>query len=263
MPTRSAPPVLSDGVIVLRQCTTADAEDITVGCQDPETQQWTLVPVPYQLSDSYEWLDLRSTPAAWWASPAWAITVLPDDRWSGEIEFRLDGEGAAEVGYQLAPWARGHGYMTRALRLACSWAFANLDVTVITWMAPVGNIPSRQAARRAGFRIPEVILRRAIPQRGRRIDAWVGDLLPEDLREEARRRSGRDFAATLTTRELMVLQRLAHGESNHSVAVTLGISENTVKNHVRSILEKLQARSRSEAVVAGLRLGLISLPDRT
>ncbi len=40
----------------------------------------------------------------------------------------------------------------------------------------------------------------------------------------------------------------------------LGISENTVKNHVRSILEKLQAKSRAEAVVVGLAQGLTSLP---
>ena len=53
---------------------------------------------------------------------------------------------------------------------------------------------------------------------------------------------------------------LARGESNRAIAAALGISENTVKNHVRSILEKLQATSRAEAVVIGLSQGLTSLP---
>ena len=256
-------PVLSDGVISLRPARANDAEDITLACQDPQIQQWTLVPVPYEHSDSLEFLERRSTLESWWASPAWAMTILPSDQWCGEIELRLDGEGAAEVGYLVAPWSRRQGLTTRALRLACGWAFSALDIQVITWMSPVGNVASRQAARRAGFRIPEVVLRRAIPQRGRRIDAWVGDLLPEDLTSAARRADDRTpYRGTdLTARELMVLQRLAFGESNRAVSSALGISENTVKNHVRSILDKLQARSRSEAVVSGLRLGLVSLPE--
>jgi len=57
-----------------------------------------------------------------------------------------------------------------------------------------------------------------------------------------------------------VLAQLARGDSNKVIAVELGISENTVKNHVRSILEKLQAKSRAEAVVVGLAQGLTSLP---
>ena len=66
----------------------------------------------------------------------------------------------------------------------------------------------------------------------------------------------------LTTRELDVLRQLTTGRTNRAIAEALGISENTVKNHVRSILEKLQAKSRSEAVVIGLRVGLTTLPER-
>lgn len=261
---RPDPPILSDGVVSLRPADLRDAKDITAACQDPQIQQWTLVPVPYTEADTSEWLGLRPTSQAWWAGPAWAVTVLPDDRWSGEIELRLDPDGgSAEVGYLMAPWARRQGLATRALRLACGWAFGALSLEVITWMSPVGNVGSRQAARNAGFRIPEVVMRKALDQRGTRVDAWIGDLLPGDLISAARKAEGRGIyrGPTLTSRELMVLQRLAHGESNRAVAATLGISENTVKNHVRSILEKLQARSRSEAVVAGLRLGIVSMPD--
>lgn len=64
---------------------------------------------------------------------------------------------------------------------------------------------------------------------------------------------------SLTRRELQVLQLLGDGRSNRDIADALVISENTVKNHVRRLYEKLQVRSRTEAVVLGVRWGLISL----
>jgi len=61
----------------------------------------------------------------------------------------------------------------------------------------------------------------------------------------------------LTARELDVLRMLAEGAPNKTVAWKLGISEHTVKFHVASILGKLQASSRTEAVTIGIRRGLI------
>lgn len=63
----------------------------------------------------------------------------------------------------------------------------------------------------------------------------------------------------LTAREVEVLTMLAEGEGNKQIARRLGISEHTVKFHVGSILGKLNASSRTEAVTAGLRQGLIVL----
>jgi DNA-binding NarL/FixJ family response regulator len=63
----------------------------------------------------------------------------------------------------------------------------------------------------------------------------------------------------LTGRELEVLQLLAEGLPNKSIALRLAISEHTVKFHVNSILRKLEAQSRTEAVVQATRLGLILL----
>src|SRR5207302_1349908 len=57
----------------------------------------------------------------------------------------------------------------------------------------------------------------------------------------------------LTERELQVLKLVAQGMSNREVAEDLFISENTVKNHVRNILEKLHLHSRMEAVVYAVR----------
>jgi DNA-binding NarL/FixJ family response regulator len=66
-------------------------------------------------------------------------------------------------------------------------------------------------------------------------------------------------ATPLTPRELEVLRMMADGAANKEVAWRLGISEHTVKFHVASILGKLNAGTRTEAVARGLRTGLILL----
>jgi DNA-binding NarL/FixJ family response regulator len=63
----------------------------------------------------------------------------------------------------------------------------------------------------------------------------------------------------LTRRELDVLQLLAEGLSNKEIAERLGITDHTVKFHVTTILSKLDAHSRTEAVTKAARLGLIIL----
>ncbi|MHB1005249.1 MAG: response regulator [Chloroflexota bacterium] len=68
---------------------------------------------------------------------------------------------------------------------------------------------------------------------------------------------------TLTPRETEVLQLVAEGTSNREIANTLCISENTVKNHLRNILEKLHLENRVQAVAYALRQGLIQDPAPT
>ena len=64
----------------------------------------------------------------------------------------------------------------------------------------------------------------------------------------------------LTDRELEVLKLVAQGLNNREIAKRLFISENTVKNHVRNILEKLQLHSRMEAVMYAVREKLHDIP---
>jgi len=66
-------------------------------------------------------------------------------------------------------------------------------------------------------------------------------------------------AEPLTPRELEVLDMLAEGLSNKLIAHKLGISEHTAKFHVNSILAKLKAGTRTEAVMRGVRLGLVKI----
>ena len=89
--------------------------------------------------------------------------------------------------------------------------------------------------------------------------------LPVDVAAElasAARTPARQPMATtqpLTRREIEVLGMLAEGLANKNIAARLGISEHTVKTHVASILTKLDAFSRAEAVAIGARQGLILL----
>ncbi|RKS72570.1 two-component system NarL family response regulator [Motilibacter peucedani] len=66
-------------------------------------------------------------------------------------------------------------------------------------------------------------------------------------------------APRLTERELQVLRLVARGMNNRDIGQELFISENTVKNHVRNILEKLQLHSRMEAVVYAVREKLLEI----
>jgi DNA-binding NarL/FixJ family response regulator len=63
----------------------------------------------------------------------------------------------------------------------------------------------------------------------------------------------------LTTREREVLDLLAHGRSTEEIQAALFLSQHTVRNHVRNVLNKLHARTKLEAVVIAARSGLVDL----
>jgi two-component system, NarL family, response regulator DegU len=65
----------------------------------------------------------------------------------------------------------------------------------------------------------------------------------------------------LSEREIEVLDRIASGSSNKEIADNLGISTQTVKNHISSILRKLSLNDRTQAVIYALRRGWIETPD--
>jgi len=68
-----------------------------------------------------------------------------------------------------------------------------------------------------------------------------------------------ELSEEITSRETDVLRMLAQGLFNKDIAARLGISEHTVKFHISSILDKLGASTRTEAVTLGIRRGLIPI----
>lgn len=87
----------------------------------------------------------------------------------------------------------------------------------------------------------------------------VARLVLAQLRAESPMpRAGASPATTLTDRECQVVAHFARGFSYGQVAAVLGISANTVRSYVRAIYEKLRVCSKTEAVLAALRLGLLT-----
>jgi DNA-binding NarL/FixJ family response regulator len=70
-------------------------------------------------------------------------------------------------------------------------------------------------------------------------------------------KTGPHDAEPLTKRELDVLRALAQGLSNAEIASRLGISEGTAKNHVSNVLNKLDARTRTQAILRAQALKLL------
>lgn len=76
-------------------------------------------------------------------------------------------------------------------------------------------------------------------------------------RELAQRLGGQRFRAAISPREKEVLERIASGQANKQIAVSLEVSEDTVKRHVSHILEKLGVNDRAQATAEAIRRGII------
>ena len=87
----------------------------------------------------------------------------------------------------------------------------------------------------------------------------VAEQVLRQFQELSLRSEAEDFISPLTPREMEILNYIAQGYLNKEIAAKLGISEQTIKNHVTSILRKLNANARTEAVVIAIKQGLISL----
>jgi len=87
----------------------------------------------------------------------------------------------------------------------------------------------------------------------------VAEHVLEQFQELSSRSDTGDLISSLTNRETEILEYIAKGFLNKQIASELGISEQTIKNHVTSILRKLNANARTEAVVIGIKRGIISI----
>ncbi len=167
----------------LRPLGSADLAAVTAACRDPESARWTGIPVPYELSDA-EYYVYDHLPGHWARGTGAGFAIADaQDRYVGGIDLRIDpvDDQVGELGFLVAPWARGLGYAPAAVRTICAWGFDVLDLARIVWRAYLGNESSRRVAEKAGFTI-EGIGRGICVQRGERRDAWVGSLLATDPR---------------------------------------------------------------------------------
>ena len=87
----------------------------------------------------------------------------------------------------------------------------------------------------------------------------VAERILKQFHELSAEKEAATFISPLTRREAEILDYMAQGYLNKQIAVELSISEQTVKNHITSILRKLNANARTHAVVIAIRKGLISI----
>ncbi|MGC4942420.1 GNAT family N-acetyltransferase [Kribbella sp. DT2] len=171
-------PVLTDGPVTLRAHTAADIGPAYETCQDPEMQRWTTIPVPYLQEHAVSFLT-EQIPANWADGSSYAWAIQYDGRYAGTIDLRDGRGGVGEVGFAAAPWARGNGVMTRAVKLVVRYAFDRLGWSRVIWRAYVGNWGSRRVAWKAGFRSLVTMPQEGL-QRGVRRDEWVASVTPDD-----------------------------------------------------------------------------------
>jgi two-component system NarL family response regulator len=85
-------------------------------------------------------------------------------------------------------------------------------------------------------------------------EKWIPEHIAVQLMDRVSREE-------LSVRELQILQLLTQGMTNREIGQELGISENTVRNHMNHLLEKMDSRDRTGAVTTALRQGLVRLDD--
>jgi RimJ/RimL family protein N-acetyltransferase len=180
-------PELADDAIRLRAPQLSDVPAIAAACQDPLIQHFTFVPPAYTEAHARDWVG--SGPRERERGEALSLVITPADGHDGLLGtvalLRPDWpHRAAEVGYWVAPSARGRGAATRAVRLLAPWAIRSLGLRRITAEIDVENEASQRVAERAGF-TREGVLRSAIEAKGRRWSVAVHSLLPEDLEPAA------------------------------------------------------------------------------
>ena len=174
-------PTLTDGVVRLRRPNDDDIEGSWEQCQDPLSQVWTTVPIPYSHADARDFM-LGFVPGAWDSDAEWGFVVEAEGRYAGHVALRNKGDRRGEIAYGSHPRVRGTGHMERALRLLLDWGFGEKDLATVIWLANVGNWASRRLAWKVGFSF-EGTLRQWLPHRGELRDAWAGTLLAGEPRE--------------------------------------------------------------------------------
>jgi RimJ/RimL family protein N-acetyltransferase len=177
---------LTTGRLILKELEPQDVEALTAICQDPGIQKWTMIPSPYTRADAESFVN-RIAPAgrAAGTDAVFGLYHATTGALLGAVGLHgiapADGRHTAfaEVGYWLAPAARGHGYITEAVRAVCRWAFAQLGLDRIEWTAFVPNEASRKVALSVGFTMEGTVRGKRI-HRGQVVDEWTASLLATD-----------------------------------------------------------------------------------
>ena len=136
--------------IVLREVANTDAQWIFKACQDREIQRWTTVPRPYLMEHAEGFCRGEGVAERFrWAIWEKDLTGVG----LGLISVHKIEDHVAELGYWIAPWARGLGVCTRAVNEVASWLTYVNDVAAVTARIAETNSASQKVVTRAGFSV--------------------------------------------------------------------------------------------------------------
>jgi len=147
---------------------------------DPDNIRFTRIPEPVPPNFARTWFERYEESRRDGTREAFAIAGDGGEFLGIALAPQIDRETAtAELGYIVAPEARGHGVATEALRRLTAWAFDELGMQRLELLISVDNVASKKVAERCGY-IRDGVLRSAYFKQGLREDTEIWSRLPTD-----------------------------------------------------------------------------------
>lgn len=167
--------------IVLTPFAESHLRDIASITADPETQRFTRIPVPPPPGFARAWLDMYEQGRRDGTRESFAVLDEDDGSFLGIALAPVikAEERTVELGYVIAPHARGRGVATAALRRLTEWAFTELGAERAELLISVDNTASQRVAERGGY-VREGVLRSTFVKQGVREDTEIWSRLPTD-----------------------------------------------------------------------------------
>jgi len=195
----------------------------------------------------------------------WEHAALLSSRARSQVErVGLDGYPVCALVYAVSALVRAHRERVEAAQEDRRHALKLLDALVDA--PPWYGIEARVALARATLRLGDVVATRALLDDAARLERGLDDAPVaagwiEQCREQADAFAVASLVgpSSLTTAELRVLRMLPTHLSFREMGMRLQVSSNTIKTHAHAVYRKLDASSRSEAVVQARRMGLVDV----
>jgi RimJ/RimL family protein N-acetyltransferase len=144
-------PVLRGEHVLLRPFRVEDAPEVAAGCNDPLTQRFLQqLPSPYTLDDAHWWITEGAPAAVAAGGRAYGVADPATDRIIGGVGITRHGRDCGEIGYWVAPEARGQGVATAAARLLAAHAYVE-GTARLELRTEQENVGSQRVAIASGF----------------------------------------------------------------------------------------------------------------
>jgi RimJ/RimL family protein N-acetyltransferase len=171
--------------LTLRPYRAEDAPEVAIACRNELTQLWLPLPNPYTDAEALAWCtEIAPRFRTSGEGIEWAAVRRSDDRLVGSFGLkRTDWRGrSSEIGYWVAPWARGEGLAVEAVQGIARWLLGDQGFERLMLRAAPGNAASLRVAEKAGF-TREGVARNAGFTNSGRVDLVVFSIVSSDLEE--------------------------------------------------------------------------------